>query len=91
MWVIRNPEDLPVVMDNNDGFIWDIVFAKGSDYLITTTYESEIRIWPTDPALLQSEICPKLKRNMSRYEWETYVGKEIKHEITCIGLLIDDY
>ncbi len=91
MWVIRNPEDLPVVMDNNDGFIWDIAFAKGSDYLITTTYESEIRIWPTDPTILQNEICNKLERNMSRYEWETYVGKDIKQEITCVGLLIDDY
>jgi WD40 repeat protein len=91
MWVIRNTEDLPVVMDNNEGFIWDIVFAKGSDYLVTTTYESEIRIWPTDPAILQNEICNKLERNMSRYEWETYVGKDIKHEITCVGLLIDDY
>lgn len=91
MWVIRNPEDLPVVMDNNDGFIWDIAFAKGSDYLITTTYESEIRIWPTDPAILQNEICSKLDRNMTRYEWETYVGKDIKQEITCVGLLIDDY
>jgi WD40 repeat protein len=91
MWVIRNPEDLPVVMDNNDGFIWDIAFAKGSDYLITTTYESEIRIWPTDPAILQNEICNKLEKNMTRYEWETYVGKDIKHEITCIGLLIEDY
>jgi ABC-type oligopeptide transport system ATPase subunit len=91
MWVIRNPEDLPVVMDNNDGFIWDIAFAKGSDYLITTTYESEIRIWPTDPAILQNEICSKLDKNMTRYEWETYVGKDIKQEITCVGLLIDDY
>ncbi len=91
MWVIRNPEDLPVVMDNNDGFIWDIAFAKGSDYLITTTYESEIRIWPTDPAILQNEICSKLDKNMTRYEWETYVGKDIKQEITCVGLLINDY
>lgn len=91
MWVIRNPEDLPVTMDNNDGFIWDIAFAKGSDYLITTTYESEIRVWPTDPAILQNEICNKLEKNMTRYEWETYVGKDIKQEITCVGLLIDDY
>jgi WD40 repeat protein/ABC-type oligopeptide transport system ATPase subunit len=91
LWVLRNPEDLPVVMDNNDGFIWDIVFAKGSDYLLATTYESEIRVWPTDPAILQNEICNKLDRNMTRYEWETYVGKDIKQEITCIGLLIDDY
>jgi hypothetical protein len=44
-----------------------------------------------DPAILQNEICNKLNRNMTRYEWETYVGKDVKHEITCIGLLVEDF
>jgi WD40 repeat protein len=91
LWVLRSPEDLPIVMDNNNGFIWDIAFAKGSNYLVATTHESEVRVWPTDPALLQNEICGQLKHNMSQYEWETYVGKDVKQEITCVGLLIDNY
>src|SRR5690606_29852142 len=52
LYVLDNPEDLPVVMENNNGFIWDIEFSKGSDYLIAACSESEIRIWPTNPALL---------------------------------------
>jgi WD40 repeat protein len=91
LWVLKSPEDLPIVMDNNNGFVWDIAFAKGSDYLIATSNESQVRFWPTDPAILQNEICNKLNRNMTRYEWETYVGKDVKHEITCIGLLVEDF
>lgn len=91
LWVLWSPEDLPIVMDNNNGFVWDIAFAKGSDYLIATSNESQVRFWPTDPAILQNEICNKLNRNMNRYEWETYVGKDVKHEITCIGLLVEDF
>ena len=93
LYVLDNPEDLPVVMSNNTGFIWDIEFAKGSDYLIAACSESEIRVWPTDPALLAEQICPKLKRNMTQDEWKKYVGEvsEIPYEYTCIRLLIKDF
>ena len=93
LYVLDNPEDLPVVMSNNTGFIWDIEFAKGSDYLIAACSESEIRVWPTDPALLADQICPKLKRNMTQDEWKKYVGEvsEIPYEYTCIRLLIKDF
>ncbi|HEU5290982.1 MAG TPA: hypothetical protein VFU05_10090 [Cyclobacteriaceae bacterium] len=91
MWVLDFPEDLPIVMDNNNGFIWDIAFAKGSDYLIAACHESEIRIWPTDPNLLATQVCPKLSRNMTLEEWSRYVGKDIEFENTCTNLLIKDY
>ncbi len=93
LYVLDYPDDLPVVMSNNAGFIWDIDFAKGSDYLIASCSESEIRVWPTDPSLLAEQICPKLKRNMSQDEWKKYVGNtaEIPYEYTCLQLLIEDY
>jgi WD40 repeat protein/energy-coupling factor transporter ATP-binding protein EcfA2 len=93
MYVLENPEDLPVVMDNNSGFIWDIEFAQGSNYLIAACSESEIRIWPTNPSLLAEQICPKLTRNMTQEEWKKYVGygEETPYENTCVRLLIKDY
>lgn len=91
MWVLENPEDLPIVMDNNNGFIWDIAFAKGSDYLVAACHESEIRVWPTSPELLANQVCPKLQRNMTQDEWNKYVGVKIEYETTCTNLLIKPY
>lgn len=91
MWVLDHPEDLPIVMESNNGFIWDIAFAKGSDYLIAACHESEIRVWPTDPDLLAKQVCPKLTRNMTLEEWSRYVGSDIEFENTCTNLLIKDY
>lgn len=91
MWVLENPEDLPIVMDNNNGFIWDIAFAKGSDYLVAACHESEIRVWPTSPELLANQVCPKLQRNMTQDEWNKYVGAKIEYETTCTNLLIKPY
>ncbi len=92
LWVLESPEALPIVMDNNNGFIWDIAFTPGSEYLIAACSESEIRVWPTDPRIMAEQICPKLKRNMTTEEWKKYVGDEnIKYEPTCVNLLIKDY
>lgn len=91
MWVLDFIEDLPIKMDNNNGFIWDISFSSDSKYLIAAGHESEIRVWPTDPQLLANQICPLLKRNMTEEEWKKYVGDDIKYENTCVNLLIKDY
>jgi WD40 repeat protein len=92
LWLLENPEELPITMSNNSGFIWDIAFTKSSQYLIAACSESEIRVWPTDPALLANQICPKLTRNMTLDEWNKYVGKGemLQYEPTCVGLLIKD-
>lgn len=91
MWVLDFPEDLPIVMENNRGFIRDIQFAKGSDYLIAACRETEIRVWPTDPDFLARQVCPLLKRNMTLDEWAKYVGNDIKYENTCVNILVNDY
>jgi hypothetical protein len=92
MWVMDSPEDLPIVMDNNNGFVWDIAFTKNSDYLIAACSESEIRVWPTDPSLLAQLVCPKINRNMTTDEWKKYVGDKINFETTCVvGGTIKDY
>ncbi len=93
LWILDSPEDLPVVMDNNNGFIWDVAFSPDSDYLIAACSESEIRVWPTNPRLLAEQICPKVTRNMTMDEWRTYVGqgKGFEYEPTCVNVLINKY
>ena len=91
MWVVDQEEDLPILMDNNNGNIWDIGFAKGSDYLLASCNNGEIRIWPTNTRMLAEQVCPKLTRNMTPEEWEIYVANGILYEPTCKSLLISDF
>lgn len=91
MWVVDHEDDLPIVMNNNNGFVWDIAFAKNSNYLIASCNNGEIRVWPTDTRMLAEKVCPGLDRNMTKEEWEIYVGKSIPYESTCKSLLIKDF
>ena len=91
MWVVDHEEDLPILMDNNNGQVWDMAFSSGSDYLLTACNNGEVRVWPTDPRMLAEEVCPKLPRNMTPDEWDTYVANSITYETTCKSLLIKDF
>ncbi len=93
MWVVDHEEDLPVVMDNNNGNVWRISFAKGSDYLLASCNNGEVRVWPTDTRTLAEQVCPLLTRNMTKEEWRIYVGdnSETRYESTCRSLLIKDF
>jgi hypothetical protein len=91
MWVVESAEDLPIEMDNNNGNVWHIAFAKGSNYLIASCNDGEVRVWPTDTRALAEQVCPKLTRNMTKEEWRIYVGSDIDYESTCRSLLIKDF
>ena len=91
MWVVDHAEDLPVVMDNNNGNVWKLGFAKGSDYLVAACNDGQIRVYPTDTRVLAERVCPNLARNMTREEWRIYVGADIEYESTCKSLLIRDF
>jgi len=86
MWVVDHVDDLPIVMDNNNGYVWSIAFSKNSDHLLASCNDGEIRIWPTDPKTLADQICPHLSRNMTPEEWEIYVGNEMPYQKTCTNL-----
>lgn len=91
MWVVDHPEDLPIIMDNNNGSVWDVEFTRNSKYLIASCNNGEIRVWPTDPRMLAESVCPKMERNMTKDEWDSYVGKDIDFESTCQSLLINKF
>jgi WD40 repeat protein len=91
MWVVDHPEDLPIVMDNNNGNIWDVAFTSDSRFLLASCNSGEIRVWPTDSRSLAEQVCPKVSRNMTPEEWSLYVAENIDYENTCKSLLISDY
>jgi WD40 repeat protein len=91
MWVVEHPEDLPIVMDNNNGNIWDVAFTRDSRFLLASGNAGEIRVWPTDARTLAEQVCPKVSRNMTEEEWKLYVVENIPFENTCRSLLIDNH
>jgi WD40 repeat protein/energy-coupling factor transporter ATP-binding protein EcfA2 len=83
MLVLEKQDELPVIMDNNNGNIWDIAFSPSSEYLLASCNNGEIRVWPTNSKTLADQICPKLARNLTADEWQKYIGSDVSYQETC--------
>ncbi|MDH5604340.1 MAG: hypothetical protein OEY51_10380, partial [Cyclobacteriaceae bacterium] len=85
IWVLNEITELPIVLSDNDSYVWDMDFSPDSNYLLAACEDGEVRIWETNPGLMADKMCERLKRNMSRDEWDTYAGQDIPFRKTCSG------
>ena len=84
MWVIeRMDKMLPVAFKDHDDYVWSIEFSPSSDYLLAGTKDGILKLWPTKPELMAKDLCQYLIRNMTRKEWDRYVGEDIEYVNTC--------
>lgn len=89
LWVMDKLGELPIVLKDNDSYIWDIAFTGEGLYLIAGGNNGETRVWPTDVSKMASELCGKLNRNMTDDEWKRYIGTSVEFRNTCKSLLLE--
>lgn len=84
LWVMSQIDKmLPVVFKDHDDYVWNIEFSPDSDYLLAGTRDGVLKLWPTKPDLMAQDICKYLIRNMTRTEWDRFVGEDINYVNTC--------
>lgn len=84
LWVLeRMDKMLPVAFKDHQDYVWSIEFNKTSDYLVAGTRDGVLKLWPTKPDLMAEDLCKYLYRNLSKMEWDRYVGDDINYVNTC--------
>ncbi len=92
LWVLENnrmERMLPVAFKDHNEFVWSTAFSPSGNYLLAGTRDGTLKVWPTRPELLADDVCKYLVRNMTRQEWERYVGEDIPYVYTCDQVGID--
>lgn len=84
---IRKPDDLtepPVIIDNK-GFVLVMQFSPDGQMIVSgeSGDAGNLMSRPANADGLVRDICNLVSRNMTREEWNTYVGKDIPIEKTC--------
>ncbi len=93
LYELENIDELPLVLQDNYDYVFDLGFSNNSTKLITANRNGEIRVWPTNAHDLANQICDMMERNMTQEEWRIYVGEEdkVKYRYTCISKQFDKY
>jgi|TARA_B110000483_G_scaffold19681_1_gene21592 energy-coupling factor transporter ATP-binding protein EcfA2 len=79
--------DLPTIIYDHKGWVWDASFHPNGGYLVTAAEDGLLRRFPLKPDQMVDDLCNYITRNMSDIEWRQYVGDgdEIPWVETCIG------
>lgn len=84
LWDALNYNNQPIVLTDNEGFIFTIAFSRNNDYFVSgSTEEDRLIVRPTNSTLPAKGFCDLLERNMTEDEWATYVGEDIEYEQSC--------
>jgi WD40 repeat protein len=86
LWDVDNFNDQPIVLEDHSSWVWAMAFSPDSKYLISGCVDRLIRKYPTHAYEMAQEMCSKVSRNISKKEWDAYVGEDIPYRKTCAEL-----
>jgi WD40 repeat protein len=73
----------PLILGGHTGGISSLSFSQDGNYLASASHDGTVRIWEVDTQGLANSVCQRVWRNLSREEWNRFVGKEIEYQKTC--------
>ena len=86
LWDLKHPDEDPIVLRGHKQSVTSIAFFPDSKKLVSGSYDNTIRSWITDTKIIADLVCEKVQRNLSKKEWEWFMGADIPYERTCPNL-----
>jgi WD40 repeat protein len=83
LWKLPTGELLGQIADG--GYVRDVQFSPDGRLILTGAADGTAAIWLWKTADLRAEACRRLTRNLTREEWQQYLGAT-PYEPTCPGL-----
>lgn len=86
IWDYESNQQQPIVIRDHDGWIYGLTVTPGGEYLVSSGSDKTIRYFETVSSQIAQRVCKSVSRNMTKTEWNEYVGSDIEFEKTCPNL-----
>lgn len=83
IWDLTDSRKLPIILDDHNDWVYAGSFGPDGEKVLTGSGDGYIRSWPVDPAYFADRICQLVSRNMTKNEWDEFVGSDIPYKISC--------
>jgi hypothetical protein len=88
LWNLKNPAAKPIVFKDHKDHVNAVAFGPQGNIVASAGKDKQIFLQPAKTQMLADSVCEKATRNLSRQEWEHFIGQKIPYQRTCKGLPI---
>ncbi len=100
IWTVNRLTVPPIELRDHLDWVWSLTFSPDDRQIMVGLHsaqqtirqdqlknEESIRAYPTQIPMMSTILCSwAIKNNMSTEDWNTYVGADLKKELTCENL-----
>jgi WD40 repeat protein len=86
IWDIRSKKELSQLLHDD---LVDFTFSPDGKYIISADFDRTIRVWVWQPNDLLVSACSRITRNLTRAEWNQYIGDALPYQAVCPNLPIE--
>ena len=92
LWNMNMLNEQPIVLSDHHDWVWSITFTPDDEQLLAGLQstaetlkgiEETIHAWPTKVETMSNILCSEISRNMTKEEWDLFVGDDLTYEKTC--------
>lgn len=76
----------PIVLRGHKQSITQVCFTFDGKQLISSSYDGTIQSWILDTSFIADMVCQNVYRNLTKREWDWFMGSEIPYQCTCDNL-----
>ncbi len=94
LWNMEQLQEQPQVLNDHD-WVWSMAFSPDDNQIMAGIHsvvqnigdtDYTIHAWPTKNASMSGKLCSYVKKNLSKEDWDLYVGKDLPYQATCPSL-----
>lgn len=74
----------PLTGDNRQ--LWSVAFSPNGQFLAAGSTGGTIILWDLNIESWRAQACRRANRNLTRLEWDQFIGSETPYHVTCPNL-----
>ena len=85
-WRSRKIKEYPIVLEDHNQSVSSVAFTPDGKYLASGSFDNTVRLWLASTDALAEMVCQKVLRNLTKQEWQQFMGDDIPYQQTCPNL-----